>query len=85
MEQTLNRVAESLALLLDQGDVEGGEGGRRMRTQLGRTCNVLPSQDSLPSYDQLSSSPPSFSSNTATAAAHPNFSISTAASQDESC
>nr|XP_020464444.1 potassium voltage-gated channel subfamily KQT member 1-like isoform X2 [Monopterus albus] len=62
MDQTLNRIAESLALLLEQGDVGGSEGGGRPRPRLGQTSNVLPSQDSLPSYDQLSSSPSSFSS-----------------------
>ncbi|XP_044057512.1 potassium voltage-gated channel subfamily KQT member 1.1 isoform X2 [Siniperca chuatsi] len=82
MDQTLNRIAESLAFLLDQRDVDGGEGGGRPRPRLGRTSNVLPSQDSLPSYDQLSSSPSSFSSNTA---ACPNRPLSTTASQDESC
>ncbi|KAG7242648.1 hypothetical protein INR49_020021 [Caranx melampygus] len=90
MDQTLNRISESLAFLLDQRDVGGGEvegeGGGRLRRRLGRTCHVLPSQDSLPSYDQLSSSPSSFSSNTASAAACPNPALSTTtASQDESC
>uniref|UniRef100_A0AAQ6ISH9 Potassium voltage-gated channel subfamily KQT member 1 n=1 Tax=Anabas testudineus TaxID=64144 RepID=A0AAQ6ISH9_ANATE len=83
MDQTLNCIAESLALLLDQGD-GGGEGGGRLRPQLGRTCNVLPSQDSLPSYDQLSSSPSSLSSNTASVAPHPNPPLNVTASQDES-
>ncbi|KAK2853709.1 hypothetical protein Q5P01_006370 [Channa striata] len=84
MEQTLNRIAESLALLTDHGD-GGGEGGGRPRPQLGRTSNVLPSQDSLPSYDQLSSSPSSFSSNAASAAPHPNRPLSITIVQDESC
>ncbi|KAM7405782.1 hypothetical protein PAMP_000209 [Pampus punctatissimus] len=57
MDQTLNRLAESLSFLLDQRDVGGGEGGGRTRARLGQTSNVLRSQDSLPSYDQLSSSP----------------------------
>ncbi|XP_071345460.1 potassium voltage-gated channel subfamily KQT member 1.1 isoform X2 [Trachinotus anak] len=87
MDQTLNRIAESLVFLLDQRDVEEveGEGGGRSRPRLGRTCHVLPSQDSLPSYDQLSSSPSSFSSNTASTAACLNPPLSTAPSQDESC
>ncbi|KAM7424563.1 hypothetical protein PAMA_000759 [Pampus argenteus] len=57
MDQTLHRLAESLSLLLDHRDVGGGEGGGRTRARLGQTTNVLRSQDSLPSYDQLSSSP----------------------------
>ncbi|XP_018538884.1 potassium voltage-gated channel subfamily KQT member 1.1 isoform X2 [Lates calcarifer] len=65
MDRTLNRIAESLASLLDQRDAggreDGGEGGGRLRPQLRQTCNILHSQDSLPSYDQLSPSPPSFS------------------------
>ncbi|XP_070688769.1 potassium voltage-gated channel subfamily KQT member 1.1 [Pempheris klunzingeri] len=85
MDQTLNRVAESLTLLLDQRDAGEGEGGGRQRPRLGRAFNVLPSQDSLPSYDQLSSSPSSFSSNTASTAACPNRPLSATASQDESC
>ncbi|XP_067351747.1 potassium voltage-gated channel subfamily KQT member 1.1 isoform X2 [Channa argus] len=84
MEQTLNRIAESLIVLTDQGD-GGGESGGRLRPQLGRTSNVLPSQDSLPSYDQLSSSPSSFSSNAAGAALQPNFPLCITASQDENC
>ncbi|XP_038557647.1 potassium voltage-gated channel subfamily KQT member 1.1 [Micropterus salmoides] len=84
MDQTLNRIAESLAFLLDQRDVDGGEGEGRQRPRLGRTSNVLPSQDSLPSYDQLSSSPSSFS-NTASTAACLNHPLSTTASQDENC
>ncbi|XP_033473936.2 potassium voltage-gated channel subfamily KQT member 1.1 [Epinephelus lanceolatus] len=85
MDQTLNRIAESLTFLLDQRDAGEGDGGGRLRPRLGRTCNVLPSQDSLPSYDQLSSSPSSFSSNVASAAAIPNHPLSSTASQDESC
>uniref|UniRef100_A0A8C9ZP85 Potassium voltage-gated channel subfamily KQT member 1 n=1 Tax=Sander lucioperca TaxID=283035 RepID=A0A8C9ZP85_SANLU len=50
----------------------------------GRTFNVLPSQDSLPSYDQLSSSPSPFSSNSASTAACPNPPLRSTASQDES-
>uniref|UniRef100_A0A3Q1EMB6 IKs producing slow voltage-gated potassium channel subunit alpha KvLQT1 n=1 Tax=Acanthochromis polyacanthus TaxID=80966 RepID=A0A3Q1EMB6_9TELE len=83
MEQSLNRIAESLAFLLDQRDAGGDEG--RLRPRLGRTSTVLPSQDSLPSYDQLSSSPSSFSSNAASTALSPNPPLSAAASQEESC
>lgn len=83
MEQTLNRIAESLAFVLDQRGAGGDEG--RLRARLGRTNTVLPSQDSLPSYDQLSSSPSSFSSNTANTMLCPNPPLSTAASQEESC
>ncbi|KAI3377396.1 hypothetical protein L3Q82_008585 [Scortum barcoo] len=86
MDQTLSRISESLSFLLDHRDADGGEGGGRVRPRLGRTFNVLPSQDSLPSYDQLSSSPSSFSPNIASTAAGPNPPLSTAAaSQDESC
>ncbi|XP_069021732.1 potassium voltage-gated channel subfamily KQT member 1.1 [Embiotoca jacksoni] len=42
MDQTLNRIAESLAFLLNQRDVGGSEGG-----------DVQPCQDSLQSYDEL--------------------------------
>ncbi|XP_069383102.1 potassium voltage-gated channel subfamily KQT member 1.1 isoform X2 [Paralichthys olivaceus] len=84
MDQTLKHIAESLSFLRDQRDVGGGEGGDRQRPRLGRSCNVLPSQDSLPSYDQLSSSPSSLSSNNAAGtAANPR--LSAAASQDEGC
>nr|XP_019954999.1 PREDICTED: potassium voltage-gated channel subfamily KQT member 1-like [Paralichthys olivaceus] len=84
MDQTLKHIAESLSFLRDQRDVGGGEGGDRERPRLGRSCNVLPSQDSLPSYDQLSSSPSSLSSNNAAGtAANPR--LSAAASQDEGC
>ncbi|KAM4631431.1 potassium voltage-gated channel subfamily KQT member 1.1 [Polymixia lowei] len=89
MDHTLSRVAESLACLLDQRDMEGGDRGR---PRGGRSFNILPSQDSLPSYEQLSSS----SSSTTTipssipagpgpgpsARARPHLTIST--SQDES-
>uniref|UniRef100_I3JET8 Potassium voltage-gated channel subfamily KQT member 1 n=1 Tax=Oreochromis niloticus TaxID=8128 RepID=I3JET8_ORENI len=81
MDQSLNRIAESLAYLLEQKDAGGGEGGGRSR--LGRTCNVLPSQDSLPSYDQLSS-PSLYASNTASTVVCPNPPPSTTGSQDES-
>lgn len=76
MDQTLNRIAESLTFLLaqrDPGDCEGGGGGGGgVTVRQGRTCNVLPSQDSLPSYDQLSSSPSPLSSNTAAGPHHPS-------------
>uniref|UniRef100_A0A3Q3MN34 Potassium voltage-gated channel subfamily KQT member 1 n=1 Tax=Mastacembelus armatus TaxID=205130 RepID=A0A3Q3MN34_9TELE len=84
IDQTLNRIAESLAVLLDQGDIGGSEGGGRPRPRLGHTSNVLPSQDSLPSYDQLSSSPSSFSCNNASAAVYTNHPHSITTSQDES-
>lgn len=61
MEQTLGRIAESLAVLLEQKDAGEAEGGGRLRPQ--RARHFVPSHDSLPSYDQLSSSPSSFSSN----------------------
>ncbi|KAI9519421.1 Potassium voltage-gated channel sub KQT member 1 [Dissostichus eleginoides] len=83
MDQTLNRIAESLTFLLaqrDPGDCEGGGGGGGgggVTVRRGRTCNVLPSQDSLPSYDQLSSSPSPLSSNTAAGPHH--------ASREENC
>lgn len=82
MDQTLNRIAESLTFLLDQRVVAEGEGGGRSRPRLRRTFVVVPSHDSLPSYDQLSSSPSSFSSNPA---ACPNPPLSSTASQEESC
>ncbi|CAL8352626.1 unnamed protein product [Merluccius merluccius] len=64
MDHTLRRVADSLALLLDQrppggwgGDPPEVGGGRRP-SQGGRAWNILPSQEDsvLPSYEQLSSS-----------------------------
>lgn len=61
MEQTLGRIAESLAVLLEQKDTGEAEGGGRLRPQ--RARHFVPSHDSLLSYDQLSSSPSSFSSN----------------------
>ncbi|XP_071375203.1 potassium voltage-gated channel subfamily KQT member 1.1 [Centroberyx affinis] len=85
MDQTLSRISESLACLLDQRDAGGGEGGGRARPRIVRTYNVLPSQDSLPSYEQLSSSPPSSSStNTISTSACPHPPLSPGASQDES-
>ncbi|KAG8001206.1 Potassium voltage-gated channel subfamily KQT member 1 [Nibea albiflora] len=87
MDQTLNRVAESLALLLDQRDAGEGEGVGKPRPRSGRTFTVMPSHDSLPSYDQLSSSPSSFSSNPSSTTACPKpppSTTTTPASQDES-
>lgn len=59
MDETLSRFADSLSFLIDHRDDGGGggEGGGRARPRFGQTANVLPSQDNLPSYDQLSSSP----------------------------
>ncbi|XP_013872436.1 potassium voltage-gated channel subfamily KQT member 1.1 [Austrofundulus limnaeus] len=86
MDQTLTHMAESLTLLLDQRDGGGGESRGRLRPRLRRTCNVLPSQDNLPGYDQLSSSPSSFSSsnNTSTAPC-PNPPLNSITSQTERC
>lgn len=83
MDQTLNRIAESLAFLLDHRDVGEGESGGRPRPRAGRNCSVVPSHDSLPSYDQLSSSPSSFSSNNAGNAAYPHPPFSNTGSQEE--
>lgn len=83
MDQALSRIAESLSFLLDQKDSAGGEGETRLRPRLGRTFNVLPSQDSLPSYEQLSSSPSSFTSNSATTSACPQPPITT--NEEERC
>ncbi|TNN51316.1 Potassium voltage-gated channel subfamily KQT member 1 [Liparis tanakae] len=71
MDHSLNRIAESLTFLVGRRDGAEAEGGGRPRPRPATTftCNVLPSQDSLPSYDQLSSSPSSFTSNTASTAA----------------
>ncbi|XP_062250590.1 potassium voltage-gated channel subfamily KQT member 1.1 isoform X2 [Platichthys flesus] len=87
MDQTLKRIAESLSFLRDQRDVGGGEGGDRPRPQPGRSSNVVPpSQDSLPSYEQLSSSPSSVSfSSVPGTAAGPNPQFTATASQDEGC
>ncbi|XP_054892473.1 potassium voltage-gated channel subfamily KQT member 1.1 [Poeciliopsis prolifica] len=85
MDQTLKHIAESLTFLLDQRDVGGGEIRDRLRPRLRRTCNVLHSQDSLPTNDQLSSSPSSFSSNNTNPVLCPNPPLSCTASQDESC
>lgn len=57
MEQTLGRIAESLAVLLEQKDAGEAEGGGRLRPQRGR--HFVPSHNS---YDQLSSTHSSFSS-----------------------
>ncbi|XP_038841369.1 potassium voltage-gated channel subfamily KQT member 1-like [Salvelinus namaycush] len=64
MDQTLNHIAESLTQLLSgttqgQGDMGGAQGQGRRRSQGGAG---VPSQDSLPSYEQLSTAtlhPPS--------------------------
>ncbi|XP_034437392.1 potassium voltage-gated channel subfamily KQT member 1.1 isoform X1 [Hippoglossus hippoglossus] len=86
MDQTLKRIAESLSFPRDQRDVGGGEGGDRPRPQPGRSSNVLSGQDSLPSYEQLSSSPSSISSSIVPGtAAGPNRHFSATASQDEGC
>ncbi|KAM6943266.1 potassium voltage-gated channel subfamily KQT member 1.1 [Xenentodon cancila] len=82
MDQTLGHIAESLTLLLDQREVAAAEGVGRLRPRLKWTCNVLPSQDSLPSYDQLSSSP-SFPTASTVPDHNPHFSLT--GSQDESC
>ncbi|KAM8893359.1 potassium voltage-gated channel subfamily KQT member 1.1 isoform 2-T2 [Spinachia spinachia] len=67
VDHTLNRVADSLASLLDRrGGAEGqGQGAGGPRPRLGRTPNVLPSQDNPPTYEQLSSSGPTCTSNAA--------------------
>ncbi|CAL8244317.1 unnamed protein product [Lota lota] len=84
MDHTLRRVADSLALLLDQRQPgrRGGEPAEARRegrrpSQGGRPWNVLPGQgDSvLPSYEQLSSS-----SSVPTAQAPPTSSTATASS-----
>ncbi|KAE8297584.1 Potassium voltage-gated channel subfamily KQT member 1 [Larimichthys crocea] len=69
-----------------RGTAGEGEGVSKQRPRSGRTFTVLPSHDSLPSYDQLSSSPPSFSSNptSTTACPKPPLSTTTSVSQDES-
>lgn len=59
MDQTLGRISESLAVLLEQKDSAEAEGGSRLGLRRGR--NYVPGSDTLPSYDQLSSSPSSFS------------------------
>lgn len=59
LDKTISRMAESLALLLDQRGIHHREGEGRPRPGPGDTSNVLPSQDSLPSYDQLLPSPSS--------------------------
>lgn len=67
MDQTLNRICQSLAFLLEHRDAGEGEegGGGRPRPRLRQNFSVAPSHESLPSYEQLSSSPSSFSSNNA--------------------
>ncbi|KAM3877104.1 potassium voltage-gated channel subfamily KQT member 1.1 [Diretmus argenteus] len=85
MDQTLNRIAESLACLRDQRNGGGEEGGGRGRTQGGRTFSIHPSQDSLPSYEQLSA-PPSSSTTTPSSSTGPGLPLNTTTttSQDES-
>uniref|UniRef100_A0A3Q2PDY2 Potassium voltage-gated channel subfamily KQT member 1 n=1 Tax=Fundulus heteroclitus TaxID=8078 RepID=A0A3Q2PDY2_FUNHE len=85
MDQTLNRIADSLTFLLDQRDIGGGEVRGRLRPRLRRTCNILPSQDNLPCCDQLSSSPSSFSNNNTSTVLCPHPPLSSTASQEESC
>jgi len=86
MDHSLNRIVESLTVLMGQRDAAEGEGGGgpRPRPASTFTCNVLPSQDSLPSYDQLSSSHSSFTSNTASTAAAAIAFTTHPASQDDS-
>ncbi|XP_061565218.1 potassium voltage-gated channel subfamily KQT member 1.1 isoform X3 [Cololabis saira] len=81
LDQTLGHIAESLTLLLEQKEVGVAEGVGRLRPRLKRTCNVLPSQDSLPSYEQLSASPSFLTANTLP---NHNPNLSLAGSQDES-
>lgn len=83
MDQTLSRVAESLGRLLDHrdaGEAEADGGGGRLRPRPGRSGRLGPSPDSLPSYEQLSSSPSSFSSSNGAAFGQP--SLATAANQE---
>ncbi|RVE74200.1 hypothetical protein OJAV_G00019680 [Oryzias javanicus] len=82
MDQTLTLIMESLTFLLDQRESGGGESRSRSRPRLKRTGNVLPSQESLPTYEQLSSSP-SPQSNTTGPPINPPCCLT--ASQDESC
>ncbi|XP_068596487.1 potassium voltage-gated channel subfamily KQT member 1.1 [Brachionichthys hirsutus] len=70
MDQTLSRMAESLAILLDSKDRRGD----KPKPPTGRTFTVLPSQDSLPSYEQLSASSTASSSSTGPACPNPPFS-----------
>ncbi|XP_060924363.1 potassium voltage-gated channel subfamily KQT member 1.1 [Limanda limanda] len=83
VDQTLKRIAESLSFLRDQRDAGGGEGGDRPRPQPRRSSNVAPpGQDSLPSYEQLSSSPSSVSFSNAPGS---NARFTATANQDEGC
>ncbi|XP_024151962.2 potassium voltage-gated channel subfamily KQT member 1 isoform X2 [Oryzias melastigma] len=82
MDQTLTLIMESLTFLLDQRESGGGESRGRSRPRLKRTGNVLPSQESLPTYEQLSSSPSPLS-NTTSPPINPPCCLT--ASQDESC
>ncbi|XP_054625685.1 potassium voltage-gated channel subfamily KQT member 1.1 isoform X2 [Dunckerocampus dactyliophorus] len=74
MDLMLNRIANSLTFLLDQRDGSGGEGGGRLKP--GQTTDVIPSQDSLPSYEQLSLLPCS--------STYPNPPITLSATSEES-
>ncbi|KAF6719034.1 Potassium voltage-gated channel subfamily KQT member 1 [Oryzias melastigma] len=82
MDQTLTLIMESLTFLLDQRESGGGESRGRSRPRLKRTGNVLPSQESLPTYEQLSSSPSPLS-NTTSPPINPPCCLT--ASQDKSC
>ncbi|XP_036072444.1 potassium voltage-gated channel subfamily KQT member 1.1 [Oryzias melastigma] len=82
MDQTLTLIMESLTFLLDQRESGGSESRGRSRPRLKRTGNVLPSQESLPTYEQLSSSPSPLS-NTTSPPINPPCCLT--ASQDESC
>lgn len=82
MDQTLTLIMESLTFLLDQRESGGGESRGRSRPRLKRTGNVLPNQESLPTYEQLSSSPSPLSNTTGPAMDPP---CCLTASQDESC
>ncbi|KAM3625688.1 uncharacterized protein V6R79_016099 [Siganus canaliculatus] len=85
MDKTLNHIAESLTLLLDHRDVSEAEGGGRAKPRFVHNFTVVPSQDSLPSYDQLSSSPSPYYGNAASAGAGPGPHLSTTVTQDENC
>nr|XP_057944769.1 potassium voltage-gated channel subfamily KQT member 1.1 [Doryrhamphus excisus] len=76
MDLMLNRIANSLTLLLDRRDGGEGEGGGRLMPRPGQTTNVIPGQDSLPSYEQLSLSPCS--------SAYPHPPITLSATSEES-
>ncbi|XP_077374952.1 potassium voltage-gated channel subfamily KQT member 1.1 [Festucalex cinctus] len=54
MDLMLNRIANSLRILPDQSDASSGKSEERLKPQPGSTSNINPSQDGLPSYEQLS-------------------------------